>query len=149
MRWYNRYWYFVEVPERLFVESSPYWSFEAQKDILEKCGKIEKTPTALKEDYVFPEKSSGQIISFYSTQNEIDQLLEALDENGIREKKLIHSIRDLYPKMTPHMNRLQNDSLKEILSDGNVRRSNRIKSTEKVFSPDISFLTYVNKYSRS
>jgi hypothetical protein len=87
-------------------------------------------------------------ISYFSTKLEIDQLLEALDENGVREKKLIHSIQQNYSKMTLHMNRIQNETLREIMSDGNVRRSTRVKSIDKVYSPDISFLTYVNKYSR-
>jgi len=134
----------------LFVESSPYWSPEAQREFLGKCGKVEKKPSALREDVVLPEAPSPSKISYFSTKNEIDQLLEALDENGIREKKLLHSLQENYPKMTLHMNRIQNESLKEIiLGDGNVRRSTRIKTSEKMFTPDYSFLTYVNKYSRS
>ena len=131
------------------MESSPYWSPEAQSSFLEKCGKVDKTPSVLKEDLVFPESPSNPRMSFYSTKNDIDQLLEALDENGVREKKLIQSIQKHYSKITLHMNRTQNDSLREMLSDGNVRRSTRLKSTEKVYTPDISFLTYENKYARN
>jgi hypothetical protein len=145
LRWWNRYWYFPELPDRILCESSPYYSPEIQQKMMEESGKVEKTPNVFQTEIIFPEENLKPKFSVYTTQEDIDGLLRSLDKRGDRERRLSRSIQKNYSKIVCQMTRTQNEIIQN-LADSVVRRSSRIKATEKFLPQEPSFLSYVNRY---
>jgi hypothetical protein len=125
------------------VESSPYYTKETQQEMIDNGGKVEKDPSLLDEDFVFPSENVAPLLfGFYETKEELDSLISALDAHGVREEKLLGNIQDIYYKVSAAISRKEQEVLREAMGDGPIRRSSRTKSIE---NPTTSFLMYTNK----
>ena len=119
--------------------------------MMEKGPVKEKNPSVLETEYEFPgddvEKLESNLI-YFSTKQQLDQVYQSLNEKGVREKKLLNNLTPCYHKILANLGRKEQEALREAIGESVVRRSSRIKTTEKLSSSngpfESSYLTYVN-----
>jgi len=148
-RWYNRYWYFPDIPDKLFVESSPYFSCNTQAEFQTLVESNDELSEAV---FALPKRGSAQMeMHYYDTKEQLNQLFECLNSNGVRERKLLKRINDVYYKISANISKKQSVAVRETAErSGAVRRSGRRKPKEPV-QTDVAltgFLAYVNKANR-
>ena len=144
-RWFNRYWYFPEIPEKLIVESSGYFTRETQEALTSKVEGSTR-PIAEGDLAILPCRAAEEsAITYYDTKEQIWALMESLNQNGVRERRLHKKLTDLYNKMILHMNRKQNELLMQH-AEGGIRRSARKKTGESSRGEE-NVKYYVNRYA--
>jgi bromodomain adjacent to zinc finger domain protein 1A len=79
---------------------------------------------------------------YYSSQEQLDQLIEHLNPKGERELALKHALQESYDQLSDSFKKLEKD-LTLTLRQEESRRSERIRTTSK----KQSFMQYTNKWA--
>ena len=143
-RYHNRYWLWNALHGRLFVERpTPTPNIATDSTTNNPKTKTSKSTTTTTTNTTTT--TATNTWGYYQTKSELDELLEFLDDRGIRELSLRAALTKKYPKMVAAMEKRAHEMS---LPNAEVRRSSRIRTTRpEKDSRDPAFMTYVNKYA--
>ncbi|XP_031504524.1 uncharacterized protein LOC116267098 isoform X1 [Nymphaea colorata] len=101
-----------------------------------------------REGRVFVENSDFERWGYYSTKEEIDQLIRSLNPKGERERALQRQLQKHYGRICVALQKRSKEIAQRFILEGELRRSARVKSQPKE-SLGPAYLKYVNKWKES